>query len=177
MPDPLDSVSVDDLQPQTPPEDAPRGEAGVDPGAPPGDGEPSSPLPSPGDISTEEVWLASFLAAFDLASAVTGLESVAATGDPQAEQAGRAAYRICLRNPALHWLLRDTAWMIDYGILAMFGFSKFRAAKAEIDARRERAEPPRPAAPGHAAPEADIPRPGDTVIDGRAVNAELPEAA
>ena len=178
MADALDSVTVEDLDPSPAPEAPHRsasGEADVGDGAAsPGD-ESGDPTPlSPGDICSEGVFVATFIGALDLASGVTGLASVAGTGDPQADQAARAAYRICLRNPALHWMLRDTAWMIDYGVLAMFAWGKWRGLKDEIDERHE--PPARPSPPAGVAPVSDLPQPGEVVIDG-AHDTELPEAA
>ena len=167
MADPLDNVSVDDLEPAAGPDADPAG------AAPPA-GDPDSPLPA-GGILSEEAFVETWASAWDLAAVVTRIEELAHQGDPRSEPAGRAAYRIILRNPALHWMLRDTAWAVDYAVLGLFLWAKAQIVRAHVAAARDPGpEPPRPDDVG--APE-DVVAGASEIIVGTVANPDLPEAA
>ena len=113
-----------------------------------------------------------------MAANLTRIDALAGTGDPRAEPAARASYRIILRNEALHWMLRDVAWLMDYAMVGLFAWGKVQGVKAHFDDSREAAPAPADTPPDAAsdiAAEA-APGPAEVVIEG-ARNPDLPEAA
>ena len=171
MSDPLDAVSVDDLAP--PPE---PGRAAPGPEQPEG-GESSLP-PSGDGLISEETFVATWIAAWDLSANLTQIGALEGSADPRCEPAGRASYRIILRNESLHWMLRDVAWLMDYAMVGLFLWGKVQGVRDHIQERQAAPAAPPPAGPDPASDIADEAAPGaaPVIIEG-ARNPDLPEAA
>lgn len=113
----------------------------------------------PPDIVDLATFSATFVGAFNIASAVTGLVSLRVdAADPRAEAAATAVYEIAVEVPAFRWLIQPgNPWVGRVVALTAFAVPLARGVKAELAARRAAAndddevngaDEPVPASPG-----------------------------